>query len=92
MNVTIQFNTQLRGIAGTDEVSLDVPESSTVQDIVRSVVREQGDDLYSRLFNSSEELQPTVLLVHRNRRLEWNKPSPAEDGDVIRLMLPMAGG
>ncbi len=81
MRSTVQFFSQLKEIAGTGELVLDLPESATVADLLRQ--------LYQR-FPGLEKWDRNILVgagldfVSRDHVLQPN--------DQIAIMPPVQGG
>ena len=83
MNVRLEFHAHLRRVAGADDVTADVA-ATTVQAAVRE---------FAATHAAREALtHPTVLLLHAGRRVGWDDATPLENGDVIALHAPIAGG
>lgn len=81
MNVRVQFYAQLRDLAGAQELDFDLPERSTVAELLEKIY-EQKPALRSR--DQSILVGAGVEFVERNYEL---KP-----GDEIAIMPPVQGG
>ena len=81
MNVRVQFYSQLRDLMGASELNVDLPDRSTVGDLLARVY-ERTPALRSR--DKSILISAGVEFVDRNYGL---KP-----GDEISLMPPVQGG
>lgn len=81
MRIPVQFFSQLKEMAGTSEIALELPEGATVADLLAR--------LYQR-FPHLEKWDATILIgagvhfVDRDHRLHPN--------DEIAIMPPMQGG
>ena len=81
MRITVQFFSQLKEIVGADELALDIPDGSTVADLLAR--------LYER-FSRLEKWDPSILLgigvnfVGRDHVIRPN--------DQIAIMPPVQGG
>jgi molybdopterin converting factor small subunit len=81
MRITVQFFSQLKEIAGTDELALDLPDGSNVADLLAQ--------LYERL-PKLEKWDASILVgigvdfVERNHLIRPN--------DKIAIMPPVQGG
>ena len=81
MKVKVQFFAQLRDLAGTSETEIEIPENSTVGDLL-GIIYEKKPALRSR--DENILLGAGVEFVDRNYEL---KP-----GEEISIMPPVQGG
>jgi MoaD family protein len=81
MNVRVQFYSQLRDLAGAQELDFDLPEKSTVSELLEKIY-EQKPALRSR--DKSILVGAGVEFVERNYELKA--------GDEISIMPPVQGG
>ena len=81
MNVRVQFYAQLRDLAGASEFDIDLPDRSTVGDLLAKVY-ERTPALRSH--DKSILIGAGVEFIDRNYQLEA--------GDAISIMPPVQGG
>jgi molybdopterin converting factor small subunit len=81
VNVRVQFYSQLRDLAGAQELDFDLPEKSTVGELLEKIY-EQKPALRSR--DKSILVGAGVEFVERNYELKA--------GDEISIMPPGQGG
>jgi MoaD family protein len=81
MKVHVEFYSQLRDLAGTAELNVDLPAEATVEDLLEKVY-EKAPALRSR--NKSILVGAGVEFVDRNFKLKA--------GDEISIMPPVQGG
>jgi MoaD family protein len=81
MKVKVQFFAQLRDLAGTSETEIEIPEGSTVRDLLGKIYAQKGA-LRSR--DASILVGAGVEFVGRDHEL---KP-----GEEISIMPPVQGG
>jgi len=81
VNVRVQFYSQLRDLVGAPELDLDLPEKSTVGQLLEKIY-EQKPTLRSR--DKSILVGVGVEFVERNYELKA--------GDEISIMPPVQGG
>jgi molybdopterin converting factor small subunit len=94
MKVAIQFEAQLRQVAGTGNVDIDVPAGSNVLTALQQVVSTGSDGLRDRVFTSEGALQASVLVFVNDQ------PVPSQSandhvlsaGDTVLLLPPISGG
>jgi MoaD family protein len=81
MKVRVEFYSQLRDLAGTAELNVDLPAEATVTDLLEKVY-EKAPTLRSR--DKSILVGAGVEFVDRNYKLKA--------GDEISIMPPVQGG
>jgi molybdopterin converting factor small subunit len=81
MNVRAQFFAQLRDLAGVSDVDVDLPEHSTVADLLDKIYAAKPD---LRKQDATMLFGVGVEFVDRNYQLQPN--------DVIAIMPPVQGG
>jgi len=81
MKIRVQFFAQLRDLAREHERDIDLPEESTVRDLLEKIYAEQPS---LRTHDKSILIGAGVEFVDRNYKL---KP-----GDEIAIMPPVQGG
>jgi MoaD family protein len=81
MKIRAQFYAQLRDLAGTPEIDVDLVEGATVRDLLEQVYAQQPK---LRPHDKSILIGAGVEFVDRNYKL-----SP---GDEISIMPPVQGG
>ena len=81
MKVRAQFYAQLRDLAGVDQQDVDLPEGSTVRDLLEKIYAQQPS---LRVHDKSVLIGAGVEFVDRNYKL---KP-----GEEISIMPPVQGG
>jgi molybdopterin converting factor small subunit len=81
MQITVQFFSHLRELAGTSEEALDLPEGATAGDLLRS--------LYQR-HPQLEKWDRNILI---GAGLEFvDRDHPLQPNDCIAIMPPVQGG
>ncbi len=94
MKVAIQFEAQLRQVAGAGNVDIDVPEGSNLLTALQLVASSSNDGLHDRLLTEEGALQASVLVFVNDQPV----PSQSADfhvlsaGDTILLLPPISGG
>jgi molybdopterin converting factor small subunit len=94
MKVAIQFEAQLRQVAGTGKVDIDVPEGSNLMAALQQFTSSANNGLHGRLFTQQGMLQASVLVFVNDQPV----PSQSANGhllnadDEILLLPPISGG
>jgi len=85
----------LKRIIGSGEVALSVPEGSTLEELLVTMVKRWGKKLSSRLFESNSTIPlPYIRLMVNGRDIGFlNKlETKLQGGDEILILPPVAGG
>ena len=92
MNVRVQFETQLKRAAGRAEETLDVPDSATVAEVVRTAAQRHGGSVASILLDPDQNVRPSVLIFLGDEQVGGDDPRPLTEGTTLTLMSPISGG
>ena len=81
MTITIRLFALLKDRAGTDRISLDLPEKSTIATAV--------EELRHRIPGLGDRLNSIAFALNRS----YTQPNtPLQDGDELALIPPVSGG
>lgn len=92
VNVTVEYAAQVKKAAGVAAETLDVPESSTAQDVVRQVADAHGEVLSELILDGEGRLHPSILLFVGDDQIAWDAPLPLQNRDVVTILSPVSGG
>jgi len=94
MRLRVQYTAQLRAVAGRSEDELDLPEGSTLAEVLVHVATEVCRDAAGHLLTPGGGLQPSLLVAVNNRAISTREAGavPVSAGDVVMLLPPIAGG
>ena len=94
MRVTLRYTGQLAGAAGASEEEVECSEGEPLLNAIRKLAEDGRDPLYGKLVLTSDGgLQPTVLMVVDGEQVSGDKDAfCADNGTVVTLMTPIAGG
>jgi molybdopterin synthase sulfur carrier subunit len=95
--ITLKIRTilDIKKILGQREVEISVPEESTLQEVLVTMVDTWGDELRSRLFepNSANPLPHIRLMVNGQDITFLNRlQTVLKEGDEILILPPVGGG
>lgn len=86
--VKVRFYAFYREIAGTNELSLELPEGSKVSDLLR-MIEERFEGFRGKLLNREIGTRSYIIV----RRGEWpHMEDPLAEGDEFSLFPPLGGG
>ena len=89
--VTLRLFGPLRQLAGGPELHLEA-EATTVKDALAELVQLKGNRVSEMIFDRTGAVWPSVILLINDEPAELREASPVTSGDVISILLPLAGG
>ena len=92
MRLTIEYWNQARSAAGCDGESLDIAAGATPMELVRQIAERHGGRLRSLLLGGDDLPRPSTMLSINGELAPCRVVRPLQDGDVVALLLPIAGG
>ena len=93
MQITIQYESQVRRAAGVTSETIEVPDGCcSIRDCIRTVAAAHEPELKPMLVNSDGEVQPTLLVFLNDIQIVRSSESMLSDGDTLTLMTPISGG
>ena len=93
MQITIQYESQVRRAAGVTSETIEVPDGfCSIRDCIRTVAAAHERELKPMLVNADGEVQPTLLVFLNDIQIVRSSESMLSDGDTLTLMTPISGG
>jgi molybdopterin converting factor small subunit len=94
MQITVQFEAQLRHVAGVGHAIVSVPEACSVTDALRVIADQFGPTLAERLVTADGCAQRSLLLFVNDRAIAHAIAAEyrLKAGDVLLLYPPISGG
>ena len=92
MQVSVRYMAQLRTATGAAAETLDVEGSCTAAERVAQVAARHGEALRRLLFGADGRLHPAILVFVGDTQAGVDERLPLNDGDVVTLLSPIAGG
>ncbi len=94
MQITVQFEAQLRHLAGVGQAVIAVPEECSVTNALQAVATQFGPTLAERLFTADGTAQRSVLLFVNDQAISHAMAARQmlKSGDVLLLYPPISGG
>ena len=85
----------LKRIIGSGEIELSIPERSTLEELLATMVKRWGKELSSRLLESNSSIPlPYIRLMVNGRDIAFlnRVKTELQEGDEILILPPIAGG
>lgn len=93
MKLHLHYTAQLRAAVGRGEEELELPEGSTVADLLARLAS-QYHDARQHFTTPSGDIRPSLLVVVNDSAIASGEPAARvlAPGDVVMLLPPIAGG
>ena len=94
MQITFQFEAQLRQIAGTGERQVEVPDGSSLLEALKLLVEQDGGALQERILRADGAVQNSLLLFVNDVPVAPDSAANhvLNNGDQVLLLPPISGG
>ncbi|MDW7672860.1 MAG: MoaD family protein [Bacillota bacterium] len=95
MTITVKVLGPLIKIVGGATFTLDVTPGTTVRELMQQVFHTYGDAMKEQVMNEGgTDLAPyyKILINGRNSKLMHYLDTELEEGQVVHIMPPVAGG
>ena len=91
MKLTIQLLGQARQLATSERLEIDVPEGTTVDDLLPAVL-EGADQRLTTVLSHDQKLRRSVMAILRDETIDPAEADLLKEGDELSLLPPMSGG
>lgn len=91
MKLTIQLLGQARQLATSERLEIDVPEGTTVDDLLPAVL-EGADQRLATVLSHDQKLRRSVMAILRDETIDPAEAGLLKEGDELSLLPPMSGG
>lgn len=88
MKVKVRYFARYRSLVGTDEEEIEIPEGSTVRDLIE-ILKERHPVLKNEVFAEDDDLAD-VNVSKNGRYVRFDEI--LKEGDVVALFPPVSGG
>lgn len=94
MEIIVQFEAQLRQVAGVGQVAVTVPDDSSVEASLRAIATQFGPAIEERLIADEGTVQRSILLFVNDQPIAHAAVAERmlKAGDVLLLYPPISGG
>ena len=93
MKVKVKLFALYREITGEKEIELELPEKSTILDLIK-IITKKYPQLEKHLLLREDEISDEPRIILNGRNIEWlgGPKTELREGDTIALFPPAAGG
>ncbi len=95
MKITLHTILGLKQVIGQRLTEVDLPDGSTVEDLLTYMRERWGDKLSTRLFDpASGAVLPYVRIMVNGQAIHFleGMETPLKEGDEILILPPVSGG
>ena len=95
MEIRVRFYALFTEFVPEPEISIHLPEKSTVQDLIEILNRELGDKFSREVGTKIEEnqnLQKLIFIGQYSIKNLEGLATPLQNGDTVKFLPPMEGG
>lgn len=95
MKVTLHTILGLKQIVGQRVTEIDIPDASTIEDLMTYLVDRWGDELSTRLLDpDSRAVLPYVRIMVNGQAIQFldGLGTQLQDGDEVLILPPVSGG
>ena len=94
MSVVVELFGILARSAGTKQVSIEIDNRLSVEQLLDELSRRFGDQFKRQLINKTSKQYVPLLLMINGKDEPWEKTRTRElvDGDRVTILPPIAGG
>jgi molybdopterin converting factor small subunit len=92
MKVSVRYLAQLKQAAGVGAETVEVGSPCTPRECVGRLAEQHGGELRRLLLGGDGRLNPTVLVFVGDEQVMPDERVLLNDGDVVTVLLPVAGG
>lgn len=92
MHLAIEYWNQARAVARCDAEVVEVPAGTTPTTLVQFLAGRHDGRLRTLLLNDAGQARPSTMLSINGDLAPCRVERPLKDGDVVALLLPIAGG
>jgi molybdopterin converting factor small subunit len=94
VEITVQFGSQLRQVAGTPQAAVSLPDQCCVMEALQAIAEQFGPLMAERLVAADGTPQRSVLMFVNDRAMAHDQAAhhPLNAGDVLLLYPPISGG
>jgi len=92
MRVRVKFTGLFRHYAGEKEREYELPEGSTVADLMAALGRDLGPRLPEQLWDPAEERFNHLIRAIRLERPIQDEGDTLQDGDEVHILSRLTGG
>ncbi len=92
MLVHVRFDSQVRRLAGCDQISVEVDASATLRQIVQRVAEVGTEQLRATLLDEQQSLRSSILVFLKDDLISKEQPLVLHDESELTFTTLISGG
>ena len=92
MKIRVRFDSQVRRLAACKEVSLEVDQAATLEQIIQRVAFEGTEPLRAALLDDEQCLRTSILVFLNHELVTKDRPFVLHEGAELTLTTLISGG
>lgn len=92
MSVTMEYSAQIKQALGLESERIELGSTRTVEGILEELARRHGERFRHFVPAAGGSRRGTLLLSVNDEQVFRDTPIELRDGDILRIMSPIAGG
>jgi molybdopterin converting factor small subunit len=92
MKVTVEYRAHARQASGTAAETVELAEPCSIQELLMRLAERHGEPMRRMVLGSDGMPHPAMLLFLGDQQVRADSRQPLEDGDVLVMLPPIAGG
>ena len=92
ISLTVIYTAQLKKAASKASERFSFATPCTLDDVVRRVIEEHGEDISGLLLDETQKPHPSILIFVGENQVPTGSSLLLEDGESITFLSPISGG
>lgn len=92
MQVTIEYEAQIKRAVGTGRESFDVSEGCSLPELIQQAVDQHPESLANLIFDEAGHISSTILIFVNNQQVRDFDTVELAEQSVVTLLSPISGG
>ena len=92
MKVTVEYMAQMKSAAGVGSETVEVGPACTAHDLLTRLAERHGARFRDLLLDTAGTPHPSILVFVNDEQVRDGQAASLEEGAVVTLLSPMAGG
>lgn len=93
MKIVVRYTSPLINFTNKRHETIDIPDQSTVKDVIYHLAKLHGEKLLRTFFNEAQEFEPMFIVMRNGMEMDYIAyDDPLSDEDEIALVAQFSGG
>jgi len=92
MRITVEYTAHLKRAVGTGWEEIEIGESSSISELIETVLTLHGKELRNQMLNAQGTVHPSVIIAVNGEQVYLESDRRLREGDAVVLLAAIAGG